>query len=119
MENLQEPGFERTILKLHRQFDKDEIVGLLRKEVSRLEFNQGVLKSGIAELEYLLKKEREQPKMVTNELLEEYPDKAKMIQKFNSKITELEKQICHMKKTNGELITKIVKYEAERISFIS
>ena len=118
MEKLEEPGFEHTILKLHRQFDKDEIIGLLRKEVSRLEFNQGILKSEISELEYLLKEEQNKPKWVENELLDEYPNKAKVISDFNKKITELEKKLFQIKKTNGELITKIVKYEAERVSNI-
>ena len=43
-------GFEDTLLKLHRQYSKDEIIGLLEQKVKKLEYNQGILKSDIAEL---------------------------------------------------------------------
>ena len=43
-------GFEDTLLKIHRQYSKDEIIGLLQQKIKKLAYNQGVLKSDIAEL---------------------------------------------------------------------
>lgn len=44
-----------VLLKIHRQFSKDEAVQVLEKEVARLNFHVGELTSHISELEYELK----------------------------------------------------------------
>ena len=48
--------FDNVLIKLRRQYSKDEVVAALSKKISELEIENGTLKSEIEHLEFELKK---------------------------------------------------------------
>lgn len=44
---------ERTLLSLRREYSKDEVVAALNKKIRDIEFENGLLKSEVSEIEYL------------------------------------------------------------------
>lgn len=48
--------FDNVLIKLRRQYSKDEAVAALSKKISELEIENGALKSEIEHLEFELKK---------------------------------------------------------------
>jgi predicted RNase H-like nuclease (RuvC/YqgF family) len=49
-------NFDNVLIKLRRQYSKDETVAALSKKISELEIENGALKSEIEHLEFELKK---------------------------------------------------------------
>lgn len=92
-------NFENTILKLHRQYDKDEIVGLLRQRVKTLEFEIGLLKSDNAELEHNL---------VSQILPEGIDGDTKALY---DKVNSLQRKVKNQKVQIHNLLTKLQIYE--------
>ena len=48
--------FDNVLIKLRRQYSKDEVVAALSKKISKVEIENGTLKSEIEHLEFELKK---------------------------------------------------------------
>lgn len=54
MSKQRQPEYRPVLLKLHRTYSRDEAISFLMDTIKKLEFENGVLKSDIADLEYKL-----------------------------------------------------------------
>jgi len=97
-------GFEDTLLKLHRQYSKDEIIGLLEQKVKKLEYNQGILKSDIAELyhELELKYTPEPCNLIENQLRGKNGALRKELKLREEQIKELTNRLMVYQKTEKD-----------------
>lgn len=90
---------EKTLLKIYREFENDEAINVLKKEISQLNFKAGEMISEIAELKHSLQvarnpteqEGRKRKKLWTkDELISTYEERLKA---QRTKITRLEKEL--------------------------
>ena len=93
---------EEVLIKLKRQYSKDEYVQALLKKISDLEIEQGKLKSEIHEHEY----EKEQWRKREKESLKKELSQ-KIHNKINRRFAKLNGEIERLRKSNEELINQL------------
>ena len=82
---------DKILLKLYRQYGKDEALKYLFDEISRLKFQVGELKSEVAELKHM--QDQPETKGITydenmTELIKEKKTKAKNYTRLKKEVTE-------------------------------
>jgi F0F1-type ATP synthase membrane subunit b/b' len=93
---------ERTLLKLRRKYSKDETIAALNKKISEIEFENGVLKSEIDELQYKLKHQAIEIKQtLSNEISK------KIHESFKKTLNEKNSAIKSLRKSVSELSNKL------------
>lgn len=116
---------EDILLKLRRQFGKDEYVALLNQELAESKIEVGTLKSEVAYLENeltILKKKKNNEvdlnykiTQLTTELTESNKEirNSKVYKDLHEKNISLSKNINRIKDNNNALISQIVKLKNE------
>lgn len=117
-----------VLLRIRRQYSHDEAVGFISQRLSEKEVEIGVLKSEIAELKFLLKRQKKTEKRRVKELTKEKVDLLKQeierlkllvgentdkaeIEKLKSEVVKLKKEVNGYKsgQKNDERISELTK----------
>jgi hypothetical protein len=107
---------DRTLIRLKRQYSKDEVVAALSKKLSERDFEIGQLKSEIYHLKSVLNADNEQKLINRKGKIEARKDEL-----FNLKSEEnkkLKKQIKQLRQQKDELFSKLLKYDLRNKSII-
>jgi len=103
---------ERTLLKLRRQYDKDEVVSALYKKLSDQEIEIGKLKSEIDFLNSELQPDKERKEIIRISKIE-----ARKNELYQMKVEEIKKQrkeIRQLRNQKNDLIAKC--YNLEKLA---
>ncbi len=100
---------DRTILRLRRQYDKDELVSALNKQIKEKDMEIGMLKSEIDELKHELNVDHNEAYKIAQ--IEIKKNNIFNAQKEQNK--KLKAEVKRLRKTNKELIVKVIKLNKE------
>ena len=107
-----------TILRLRREYSKDEVVSALSKQISEKDIEIGKLKSYVDELEYTIQlpKDKETTEVKNKKIREQHivnreanikARESRIYLKQKLKIEKLEKLLNRYKKANNELLSRL------------
>jgi len=105
---------DNVLIKLKRQYSKDETVAALSKKLEISEIQNGKLSSEIQHLEFKLKENID--KHQENKLARIEARKNKLFQNTLSQNKKLVKQVSELRKLRGELFSKINKLEKDALN---
>lgn len=100
---------DRTLLRLRREYSKDEVVGALSKQLSERDVEIGQLKSEIEHLNYLLN-QNENEREINREARKEIR-KELLYKQQSLKIQTLENKLQAVYRVRDELIERSNSYE--------
>jgi len=105
---------DNVLIKLKRQYSKDETVAALSKKLEISEIQNKKLSSEIQHLEFKLKENID--KHQENKLARIEARKNKLFQNSLSQNKKLNKQVSELRKLRGELFSKINKLEKDALN---
>jgi len=95
---------EDTLIKLRREYTKDEVVSALYKKISDLQIEKGQLQSEVDHLNYTLSKAKKETHIEAMARVD--LKKQEIYNSMVEKIKNQQKQIEKLKRENGFLISK-------------
>lgn len=97
---------DRVVLKLRREYGKDELVAFLNKQMKEKDFELGVLKSEVDHLESVINGDSDKLEAIRKAKDEAMKDELYSFQKEENK--RLKKEVKSLKKLRDELFSKNV-----------